>query len=39
MHLKLDSSHAPSDDEVVPLVDRPVRLKEVRLQVNLKPVP
>ena len=39
MHLELHSPHAPSDDEVVPLVDRPIGLKEVGLQVNLKPVP
>merc|ERR1712212_1215018 len=38
-HLELDSPHASSDDEVVPLVDWPVRLKEVGLQVHLKPVP
>merc|ERR1719275_277722 len=38
-HLELNSPHASPDDEVVPLVDWPVCLKEVWLQVHLKPVP
>merc|ERR1719352_223940 len=38
-YLELNSPHASPDDEVIPLVDWPVRLKEVGLQVNLKPVP
>ena len=37
-HLELDGPHAAPDDEVVPLVDGPVGLQEVGLQVHLEPV-